>query len=35
MTQIYSIPRYPKLIKFFHYAKIGENADYGTSHDIR
>ena len=28
-TQIHSIPRNPKLIKFFRYAKLGENAGYG------
>ena len=28
-TQIHSIPRNPNLIKFFRYAKLGENAGYG------
>lgn len=28
-TQIHSIPRNPSLIKFFRYAKLGENAGYG------
>lgn len=28
-TQIHSIPRNPNIIKFFRYAKLGENAGYG------
>jgi len=28
-AQIHSIPRNPKLIKFFRYAKLGENAGHG------
>ena len=28
-TQIHSIPRNPSIIKFFRYAKLGENAGYG------
>ena len=28
-TQIHSMPRNPSLIKFFRYAKLGENAGYG------
>lgn len=28
-NQIHSIPRNPNLIKFFRYAKLGENAGYG------
>ena len=28
-TQIHSIPRNPNIIKFFRYAKLGENASYG------
>ncbi|GJG26365.1 MULTISPECIES: hypothetical protein [Segatella] len=28
-TQIHSIPRKLNLIKFFRYAKLGENAGYG------
>lgn len=28
-TQIHSIPRNPNILKFFRYAKLGENAGYG------
>ena len=28
-SQIHSIPRNPNIIKFFRYAKLGENAGYG------
>ena len=34
-TQIHSMPRNPNLIKFFRYAKLGENAGYGIDKMLR